>query len=134
PRSDASPLPNTWRQLAQLDLQRWPAAQQAQVTAVQQRAAERLVSLTQLADLAGTMARMDFTFLYDHQRDLFAIGYNVDESKRDAGYYDLLASEARLTNFLVIAQGQLPQEGWFSLGRLLTNYGGRPVLLSWSGS
>ncbi|MDD5708855.1 MAG: glucoamylase family protein, partial [Kiritimatiellae bacterium] len=33
-----------------------------------------------------------------------------------------------------IAQRQLPQESWFSLGRLLTSVGGEPVLLSWSGS
>ncbi|MCK7577297.1 MAG: hypothetical protein MZV65_16630 [Chromatiales bacterium] len=33
-----------------------------------------------------------------------------------------------------IAQGQLPQESWFALGRLLTTAGGEPVLLSWSGS
>ena len=35
-------------------------------------------------------------------------------------YYDLLASEARLCNFVAIAQGKLPQESWFALGRLLT--------------
>jgi cyclic beta-1,2-glucan synthetase len=34
----------------------------------------------------------------------------------------------------VIAQGQLPQETWFALGRLLSASGGAPVLLSWSGS
>ncbi len=38
----------------------------------------------------------------------------------DAGFYDLLASEARLASFVAIAQGQLPQEHWFALGRLLT--------------
>ena len=49
-------------------------------------------------------------------------------------YYDLLASEARLCNFVAIAQGHLPQESWFALGRLLTSVGGEPVLLAWSGS
>ncbi len=49
-------------------------------------------------------------------------------------YYDLLASEARLCNFIAIAQGQLPQESWFALGRSLTTAGGKPVLFSWSGS
>ena len=49
-------------------------------------------------------------------------------------YYDLLASEARFSSFVAIAQGQLPQENWFALGRLLTTAGGQPVLLSWSGS
>jgi cellobiose phosphorylase len=35
---------------------------------------------------------------------------------------------------VAIAQGQLPQESWFALGRLLTTAGGEPILLSWSGS
>ena len=46
----------------------------------------------------------------------------------------MLASEARLSSFVAIAQGQLPQESWFALGRLLTMAGGEPILLSWSGS
>ena len=36
-------------------------------------------------------------------------------------FYDLLASEARLASFVAIAQGKLPQEHWFALGRLLTD-------------
>ena len=77
---------------------------------------------------------MEYDFLYDKERHLQAIGYNVDERRRDSSYYDLLASEARFCSFVAIAQGQLPQESWFALGRLLTNTGGDPVLLSWSGS
>ena len=65
---------------------------------------------------------------------LLAIGYNVTDHRRDASYYDLLASEARLASFVGIAQGALPQETWFALGRLLTTTGCGPVLLSWSGS
>src|SRR5207253_1438470 len=49
-------------------------------------------------------------------------------------FYDLLASEARLASFVAIAQGQVGQEHWFALGRLLTTTGGAPTLLSWSGS
>ena len=40
----------------------------------------------------------------------------------------------RLGNFICIAQGKLPEESWFALGRLLTNVDGNPILLSWSGS
>jgi hypothetical protein len=65
---------------------------------------------------------------------LLAIGYNVTERRRDTSFYDLLASEARLASFLGVAHGQLPQETWFALGRLLTLAGGDPVLVSWSGS
>ncbi len=130
----AEPLALSWRQLAQIDVARWLPAQQAQVTSVQRLAVQRIASVTRLANLADTMANMDFSFLYDSRRNLFAIGYNASDHKLDTGYYDLLASEARLTNYVVIAQGQLPQEGWFSLGRLLTSSGGVPVLLSWTGS
>ncbi|HOZ77294.1 MAG TPA: glucoamylase family protein [Ferruginibacter sp.] len=75
-----------------------------------------------------------YRFLYDKSQNLLAIGYNVDEQRRDNSYYDLLASEARLAAFVGIAQGKIPQESWFALGRQLTNAGSMPVLLSWSGS
>ena len=39
---------------------------------------------------------MDFSFLFDKSRDLFAIGYNVGDQRLDSSFYDLLASEARL--------------------------------------
>ena len=77
---------------------------------------------------------MDYSFLCDNARHLMAIGYNVSERRRDQSYYDLLASEARLCSFVAISQGQLSQENWFALGRLLTTTAGEPVLLSWSGS
>ncbi len=87
-----------------------------------------------LAERAAGFGELDHDFLYDRSRDLFHIGFNVEDHRRDAGYYDLLASEARLGIFVAIAQGQIPQKGWFSLGRLLIQAGGAPVLLSWSGS
>ena len=88
----------------------------------------------QLAERAAGFARPDYGFLHDRARDLFSIGFNVDDHRRDLGYYDLLASEARLGIFVAIAQGQVSPKSWFSLGRLLTQAGGAPVLLSWSGS
>jgi len=94
----------------------------------------RSTMLRQLADRAGAMADMDYEFLYDPARNLMAIGYNVDERRRDSGYYDLLASEIRLCSFVAVAQGKVPQESWFALGRLLTTVEGEPILLSWSGS
>ena len=80
------------------------------------------------------LAEMEWSFLFDRTRQLLSIGYNVAERRRDTSYYDLLASEARLCTFVAIAQGHLPQESWFALGRLLTTAAGEPVLLSWSGS
>ena len=83
---------------------------------------------------AVELADLDYEFLYDRSRHLLSIGYNVADHRLDASFYDLLASEARLASFVAIAQGKLPQEHWFSLGRLLTTSSGRPALLSWSGS
>ena len=94
----------------------------------------RLHAIDHLAARAGALARMDQTFLYDSSRHLMTIGYNVDERRVDAGFYDLLASEARFGVFVAIAQGQIAQDAWFALSRVLTAAAGEPVLLSWSGS
>jgi len=87
-----------------------------------------------LVSRCAMLAEMDFEFLYDAGSALLTIGYDVDERRRDPSFYDLLASEARLASFLVIAQGQVPQKHWFALGRLLTSHGGDVSLISWSGS
>ncbi len=87
-----------------------------------------------LVERCRALTAMDFEFLYDPGRGLLAIGYDVGERRRDPSCYDLLASEARLASFLLIAQGQLPQKHWFALGRLLTSHGGAVSLISWSGS
>jgi hypothetical protein len=92
------------------------------------------VELHHLAARFSELADLDYDFLYDRERHLLAIGYNVGDHRLDASFYDLLASEARLASFVAIAQGKLPQEHWFSLGRLLTTSAGKPALLSWSGS
>ncbi|PZQ10834.1 MAG: cyclic beta 1-2 glucan synthetase [Rhodanobacter denitrificans] len=98
------------------------------------RARERIHQLERLAHIAGQFSLMEYDFLYDRARHLLVIGYNVEEHRLDSGLYDLLASEARLCSFVAIAQGQLPQESWFALGRLLTEVDGNATLLSWSGS
>ena len=95
------------------------------------------IYLERVEDLArrvDAMSEQEQLFMYDDRRHLMAIGYNVDERALDPGHYDLLASEARLGIFTAIARGQLPQESWFALGRLLTAHDGNPVLMSWSGS
>lgn len=107
---------------------------QSSDTQAQTRARERVHQLERLAHVAGQFSLMEYEFLYDRARHLLSIGYNLDEHRLDAGYYDLLASEARLCSFVAIAQGQLPQDGWFALGRLLTEVNGDATLLSWSGS
>lgn len=77
---------------------------------------------------------MDFSILYDPTRKLFSIGMRVKESRLDPSYYDLLASEARLTSFIAIAKGDVPVSHWFHLSRNLVNVGNGTALVSWSGS
>ncbi len=125
PRLDAQSAP------AQRD---WLAELQRCVAQSSARAAQRLASIERLARHSGELAQMDYGFLYDEMPHLLAIGYDVGERRVDPGHYDLLASEARLCSFVAIAQGQLPQESWFALGRLLTRVGAESILLSWSGS
>jgi cellobiose phosphorylase len=97
-------------------------------------ARQRLLALETLASQTDKLAAMDFTFLFDPARDLFSIGFNIAEGRRDASFYDLLASEARLCSYVAIALGQVPQDHWFSMGRLLVASRGEPILVSWSGS
>jgi len=104
------------------------------VRAAGENARARLIALEALAKQCDELAAMDFTFLFDRARDLFTTGYNVAERRCDTGFYDLLASEARLCSYVAIALGQVPQDHWFSMGRLLVSSGGEPILVSWSGS
>ena len=93
------------------------------------------VRLAALADTARTMmTAMDFGFLFDPTRLLFAIGYRMSDGCLDQGRYDLLASEARLLSFIAIAKGDVPVKHWFRLGRALTPVGKDSALVSWSGS
>jgi cellobiose phosphorylase len=112
----------------------WIKQLRAALATASEHAADRIKEIQQLAIRCREFADVDYEFLYDRQRHLLSIGYNVAEHRLDAGFYDLLASEARLGSFVAIAQGKLPQEHWFSFGRLLTWTSSGPVLLSWSGS
>ena len=112
----------------------WLTQLAAALTLSAENAAERIHAFEEVAEKCRELADMDFGLLYDPGRELLAIGYNVSERRLDASYYDLLASEARLASFIVIAQGHFGQEHWFALGRLLTSAGSVPTLLSWSGS
>jgi cellobiose phosphorylase len=129
-----APPRHSLRALAQLDEADWHAEHHRQVGIVRSSALEAIAGLERLRGLAGALAQMDFSLLYDRKRDLFAIGYTIEERRLDTGYYDLLASEVRLTNFVVIAQGQIPQRAWFTLGRLAGDCAGMTTLMSWSGS
>ena len=76
----------------------------------------------------------DFGFLFHRKRHLLHIGYRVAEQQLDTGFYDLLASESRLTSLLAVAKGDVPVGHWASLGRPFYAIGARAGLRSWSGS
>lgn len=74
---------------------------------------------------------MQFEFYYIKDRGVFAIGYDVD-CGRLSGNYDILASEARLFNYVAsIATGRI--DVWNNLSRECTSLYGN-TLLSWSGT
>ncbi|OAI13494.1 MULTISPECIES: GH36-type glycosyl hydrolase domain-containing protein [Methylomonas] len=103
------------------------------------RAGEQADTLRQRLDLLAEQLEswfreMDFRFLYDTSRHMFAIGYRVAQGVIDSSYYDLLASEARLASIIAIAKRDVPSSHWFHLGRRVTRVAHGTVLLSWSGS
>ena len=106
--------------------------------AFSQSAADAAALVRRLTDVCQTANRlfvdMDFSFLFDSTQKLFSIGYRATDGSLDSSYYDLLASEARLTSFIAVAKGDVPSSHWFRLGRALTPVGRGSALISWSGS
>jgi cyclic beta-1,2-glucan synthetase len=108
----------------------------AELTVAQSTAELLHTSFALLAEEADQwVAGMDFGFLFERQRQVFHIGYNVDAGLLDRNYYDLLASEARIASLVAIAKYDVPQSHWLHLGRPLTRVAnGAQALLSWSGT
>jgi len=77
---------------------------------------------------------MDFAFLVQQDRQLLSIGYEVESGKLHSACYDMLASEARIATFIAVSRNELPQQGWFKMGRTHTSAFGYFVLLSWTGT
>jgi cellobiose phosphorylase len=99
---------------------------------VSERLEELALRCESLAD------HMSWKFLYDRERGIFSIGYRLADhegpGRLDGSFYDLLASEARVSSFIAIARGDVPQEHWFRLARALVGVEGHTALVSWSGS
>ena len=96
---------------------------------------DHTAALASIATRARALARaMNFRMLFDAERELFSIGWRVEDGTLDRSHYDLLASEARLASFLAIAWRQVPPSHWQRLGRGLTDTPAGAALESWSGS
>ena len=78
--------------------------------------------------------KTDFKPLYDYEKRLFSIGFNIEENKLTDSYYDLLASEARQASIVAIASHDIPAKHWQNLSRTLTEMYGYKGLVSWSGT
>ncbi|MET0333593.1 MAG: glucoamylase family protein, partial [Rhizobacter sp.] len=136
PGEAASPAPTPRDQLAWLLADHFATLESAlrdlEASAEEDDMRERLLALAEHCERLAWSA--DFSFLYHRKRHLFHIGYRVAEQQLDAGFYDLLASEARLTSLLAIAKGEVPVNHWASLGRPFYAVGAQAGLRSWSGS
>ena len=75
----------------------------------------------------------NFKKLYT-KKNVFSIGYDENEGKLSIYNYNKFASESRLTSYLAICLGDVPNKHWFSLDKSLTTYKGRKGLISWSGT
>ena len=80
------------------------------------------------------LERMEFDFLFDHQREVFFLGYQVGSGQLDRNHYDLLASEARTASLIAIATNQVTRTHWLHMSRPFTTIRGIPTLISWNGS
>ncbi len=77
---------------------------------------------------------MDLSVLYDRERKLFTIGYDIEREEFTSGWYDLMASEARLSSYLAIALGEVDPRHWRRLGRGLVGDNDYCGMASWTGT
>ena len=113
----------------------WLEQLSGQYDRAQAHAAEQVRRLNALSDRASRMAsEINMRLLYDGQRRLFGVGYEIGKPLEFPSHYDLLASECRLASFVSVAKGDVPIGHWFALGRPRALHEGHPTLLSWSGT
>ena len=99
------------------------------------RAGLRELGQPDLAARAGALAdAMDFAPLFDRKRKLFHTGFDAESGTLSRSWYDLLASEARLTGYLAAARGDVPAEHWSRLSRAQSVCGPYSGLVSWTGT
>ncbi|MBO4586637.1 MAG: hypothetical protein J5677_02315 [Bacteroidales bacterium] len=89
---------------------------------------------TLLHNVQRLIDETDFSKLYNPQLDVFSIGYDTTNYTLLPYHYNNFASEARLTSFLTIAQGDAPYKHWFCLDKTLVQYGGYKGVASWYGT
>ncbi len=92
------------------------------------------LSETILNKVNHLIVQTDFMKLYNPELDVFSIGYDSGSHTLLPYHYNNFASEARLTSFLTIAQGDAPYKHWFCLDKTLVQYKGYKGVASWYGT
>ena len=87
-----------------------------------------------ISRLTSLIEQTDFTKLYNPELDVFSIGYDFGAHTLLPYHYNNFASEARLTSFMTIAQGDAPYKHWFCLDKTLVQYKGYKGVASWYGT
>ncbi|MFA6336645.1 MAG: glucoamylase family protein [Candidatus Paceibacterota bacterium] len=100
------------------------------------KTADRIISLLheKREDCKKYIKEADFKFLYNEEKELFRIGYNITFDKLDEACYNFIASESNSVSFMAILKKDVPQKHWFSLNRKLVRSKNLNSLISWGGS
>ena len=77
---------------------------------------------------------MDMSVLFDRDRGLFRIGIDVNKNAPSPAWYDLMASESRLTSYFAVAKGSVPRSHWRRLSRAMLRLDGYQGMASWTGT
>ena len=90
--------------------------------------------LSLISKVQRIIDQTDFMKLYNPDLDVFSIGYDYSSYTLLPYHYNNFASEARLTSFMTIAQGDAPYKHWFCLDKTLVQYKGYKGVASWYGT
>lgn len=80
------------------------------------------------------ISQMDFSFLYNKDSNLFHVGLCARDNKLSESYYDIFASESRLSVFALVAQGVVDPISWNKMLRIPIKNRRKYGLKSWAGT
>lgn len=84
--------------------------------------------------LDSLITDMRFDFLKSDKHLLISLGFHIPTKRLENRFYQTLASEARITNLIALAEGTLSFRGWNKLNRTVLSLPGGPTLISWTGT
>ena len=91
-----------------------------------------------VSDVLSKVVRLidytDFSRLYNHELNVFSIGYDTQSNTLLPYHYNNFASDARLTSDLTIARGDAPFKHWFCLDKTLVQFRRYKGVASWYGT